>query len=266
MLPLQGSRACITQLPKENKPFKKLVSPAVADSHYIAGHRIIPKPPEKKQEKKSQEAAEEAAQVNIIIQEEQQQSAFALTSAHSFPPIHQSNSPPRLPPHPPTNEPLIKFKGLINGHQAVMLLDSGASGNFICSSFIDQHKLSTSSAKRIQSVTLADGSKQSSSAELSQAQVCIEKFHTHLNFAVLPLTSSFDAILGMSFLRRHNPSINWNTRIMSIKEHEGEMHLLRSQELNAVMQTKVVSRSCNSSQPQTNCPTSASRVVTARKR
>ena len=79
MLQLQGSRECITQLPKENKPFEKLVSPAVADSHYIAGHRIILKPPEKNKEKQSKEAAEEAAQVNIIIQEEQQQSAFALT-------------------------------------------------------------------------------------------------------------------------------------------------------------------------------------------
>ena len=119
------------------------------------------------------------------------------------------------------HEPLIKFAGTINGHSAVFLLDSEASGNFISSNFIKANKLATNTSKRGQSVTLADGSKQLSDQNVSQAQVTIDRFRNHVSFSVLPLSTSYDAILGMPWLRRHNPNIDWLQRSVAVKEHEG---------------------------------------------
>ena len=55
-------------------------------------------------------------------------------------------------------ERLIRFKGKINGYPAKILLDSGASRNFIDIKFIEQNNITTTNTKPI-IVELADGRK-----------------------------------------------------------------------------------------------------------
>ena len=155
-------------------------------------------------------------------------------------PLSALSSQFSLSPHFPIHEPLIKFSGTINGCAAVLLLDSGASGNFICSKFIQRNNLTTSSAKRTQAVTLADGSKTRSDQDLAHAQVTIDGFRTHISFSVLSLTAAYDAILGMPFLTRHNPKVDWVARSVAVKEHEGELHVLRPApgKLHATMESE----------------------------
>ncbi len=67
-----------------------------------------------------------------------------------------------------SHQPLIKLNGKINNISATFLVDCGSSGNFISSSFIEKHKLDVSDLEEVQSVTLADGTVQSSSKVYSQ--------------------------------------------------------------------------------------------------
>src|SRR5438270_1333664 len=55
-------------------------------------------------------------------------------------------------------EQLLRFNGKINGHSAWILLDSGASRNFIATDFVNQNCLTTSTMKSF-TVEFADGSK-----------------------------------------------------------------------------------------------------------
>src|SRR3954447_5262400 len=57
-----------------------------------------------------------------------------------------------------TKEQLLRFNGTINGCQAWILLDSGASRNFISTEFVNQNCLTTAEIKSFK-VKFADGSK-----------------------------------------------------------------------------------------------------------
>src|ERR1700674_830086 len=58
----------------------------------------------------------------------------------------------------PLSAKLITIQGTINGHKAIVLVDCGASGNFVSEQFVQQYKLSlTNRGRDKQSVTLADG-------------------------------------------------------------------------------------------------------------
>ena len=69
---------------------------------------------------------------------------------------------------------LIKFEGTLAGRPAIGLLDSGASGNFVSSSFIREHGLTTEAVDgdRLR-VTLADGSQQDACGMLQGAELVL---------------------------------------------------------------------------------------------
>jgi RNase H-like domain found in reverse transcriptase/Reverse transcriptase (RNA-dependent DNA polymerase)/Integrase zinc binding domain/Chromo (CHRromatin Organisation MOdifier) domain/gag-polyprotein putative aspartyl protease len=112
------------------------------------------------------------------------------------------------------NRKLIKIKGSINDREAVFLVDSGSSGNFINERFIKQNKISTiRDEEQIgKQIILADGSKCRTQGKLvDQAQLKLGTFVDNVNFLSMPL-GNYDAILGMPWLEKHNPKINWQTK------------------------------------------------------
>ena len=119
--------------------------------------------------------------------------------------------------------PLIRFKGVIHGHEADIMLDCGATGNFVSRSFLDARKLSVVSPKANgATVTLADGSTQTAGGVLRCAPVSVGTFSEKLDFVSLKL-EGYDAIFGMSWLYHHNPSIDWRAHTVRI----GKRHLLQ---------------------------------------
>lgn len=109
------------------------------------------------------------------------------------------------------NHTLLKFTGTINDHPATILLDCGASHNFIDLKFLRRHqlhKLNTVTPIQKQQVTLANGVSVTAPSKLEAAPVTIESYSDSMDFTVLPLCG-MDAILGMTWLRKHNPVINW---------------------------------------------------------
>jgi hypothetical protein len=115
----------------------------------------------------------------------------------------------------PAEHRLIKLAGTLAGKPARFLVDSGASHQYVSKSFVAVHSLSTVTADDDRavrlSVTLADGTVKSSDGQLESAPVRILSYSDDLDFAVTELSSSYDAILGMAWLHRYNPTINWKT-------------------------------------------------------
>jgi hypothetical protein len=118
--------------------------------------------------------------------------------------------------------PLIRFKGTLNGQQADIMLDCGATGNFVSSSFAERHAMSVVKKSGSPTVTLADGSPQSAGGVLRTAALSMGTFAEKLDFVSLKL-EGYDVILGMSWLFHHNPVIDWRQHTVRI----GKRHVLQ---------------------------------------
>lgn len=120
---------------------------------------------------------------------------------------------------------LLKVQAIIAGKEAVVLIDSGASTCFLSSQFAEEHWLATTSVpKSFQSVKLATGVKAQALQRVRAASIQISTYKDELNFMVLPL-GDVDAILGMNWLFRFNPYINWRRKTL-LFNHQGRAHTL----------------------------------------
>src|SRR4051794_34563394 len=187
---------------------------------------------------------------------------FVLTPPPLYRPPITYHQPPTLSPptpHPSRHryqinqlthhkpKPLIKLTGTIHNHPAVFMIDCGATNNFINTAFINHHNLSTT-PQPDQTITLADGSKCVSTQILSFAPVHLDSYTDTIDLITLPL-NGYDAILGMNWLTRINPRIDWKHRTIHF-HHADQMHKLRAP-------NPLIS---NYTQPRFTIPTPKSRV------
>ena len=113
---------------------------------------------------------------------------------------------------------LLKLKGTIGGKGALILVDSGASSDFISETFVARHHLPATQVEQRQTVTLADGSKCETAKVVEEVGVQMGEYKDCLSFLSLPLTG-YDAILGMPWLEKNNPKIDWvNRRIELVNQ------------------------------------------------
>lgn len=134
---------------------------------------------------------------------------------------------------------LIRLSGSIASHPVSFLLDSGASGNFVSSSFVRLQNLRSRPVGQHSSslppptlVTLADGRQQATGGVISSVKTRISSLNEPLDFTVTEL-QGFDAILGMPWLQRHNPAIDWCQGIITVVDptNKKKQHVLRSVDL-----------------------------------
>ena len=109
----------------------------------------------------------------------------------------------------------------------MVLIDSGSSGNFVSSSFVNKHRLRTVTQKPSNIITLADGSQQHAEGTLPTATLTIDTYSQSLDLDVLPL-ANYDIILGMPWLEEHDPHIRWKQKSVDLY-HAGRHHQLRAQ-------------------------------------
>ena len=126
---------------------------------------------------------------------------------------------------------LLKLDGTLAGKPARFLLDSGASHMYVSKSFVSSHRLATSFSKANESsvrltVTLADGTIKSSGGALESVPVRIDSYTDALDFSVTELAPTYDAILGMSWLYRFNPAVDWRAGTISFT-HASSSHVLQ---------------------------------------
>jgi hypothetical protein len=106
---------------------------------------------------------------------------------------------------------LLTFIGSINGHPAKVLIDGGAEGNIISSSFQKRHQLERTQCLPIP-ILLPNGS---SSLTSHTVPITLNRgdYSDSLNPILYPL-NKYDLILGKPWLTKVNPRINWRTNAL----------------------------------------------------
>ena len=111
-----------------------------------------------------------------------------------------------------TQHDLLRFTGSVAGKEAVFLVDSGSTHDFLSSKFVEKHQLQTHSMDTEFSVNLADGSTNTSGV-LTRTPPLLTKlgeFTERQCFVVFPL-AKYDVILGKPWLTRNTPFIDFRT-------------------------------------------------------
>jgi hypothetical protein len=95
------------------------------------------------------------------------------------------------------------------------LIDSGSSGDFISSTFVQNHNIPTQASPQTSVVILADGTRQETSRMVASASLSIASYKTEVDLMVLPL-EQYDIILGMPWLEHVNPRIDWKRKELGL--------------------------------------------------
>ena len=120
---------------------------------------------------------------------------------------------------------LLKFSSTIAHLPARILIDGGASGNFISQAFVDAHRLPTKNSSNNPSVVLADGTEHRIDHCIKKTNIKIGRYRDKIDVEVIPLGATYDLILGMPWLQHFNPRIDFRTLTLAF-EHRGEPILL----------------------------------------
>ena len=126
----------------------------------------------------------------------------------------------------------ITLKGKLYGKDVLILVDSGSSGNFISKTFVCSNQLECSPLDKEDQmvVRLANGSFEPVNRSCS-GQIVIGNHRENLEFTVVVL-DGYDVVLGMPWLSKHNPEIDWNHGIVTVVDprthRRSEFHTTRS--------------------------------------
>jgi hypothetical protein len=112
---------------------------------------------------------------------------------------------------------LLEFKSQLNSHPCTLLIDSGASANFICANFIKQHNLPTKLTAGSYKITMADGQSYTSNSQC-RLKLSVDKYSDNIQFIIVPkLSIGLDVVLGFNWLTQVNPYIDWVNRTVQFK-------------------------------------------------
>lgn len=115
----------------------------------------------------------------------------------------------------PRDTCLIILQGTVQGHMARVLVDSGASRNFVNDDFLTLCQVSTTKLPQRIRVRNAHGgivhTRQSANLPLQ-----INTFKDTIEDCVATCLAGYDIILGKPWLTRHNPDINWKNNTVMV--------------------------------------------------
>jgi RNase H-like domain found in reverse transcriptase/Reverse transcriptase (RNA-dependent DNA polymerase)/Integrase zinc binding domain/Chromo (CHRromatin Organisation MOdifier) domain/Retroviral aspartyl protease len=114
---------------------------------------------------------------------------------------------------------LLRLQGTINGRSAAFLIDSGASDNFISKEFCVAEGIRTTAYDTPLDVKLADGHRVEAAEQVADAGIALGGFQDSISPAAVPLAGTQDVILGMKWLRAHNPHIDWQKGTVTVGKH-----------------------------------------------
>ena len=106
------------------------------------------------------------------------------------------------------------FFGQTGWKNAVFLVDSGSTHDFVSQNFVEKHHLQTVCSGKEISATLADGSSTSQEFTITTPiKMTLGDFGETRSFTVFAL-SKYDAILGKPWLSQTNPAVDFRTNVM----------------------------------------------------
>lgn len=127
------------------------------------------------------------------------------------------------------NVPLFRVKGSIAGTPAIFLIDCGSTADVLSSWFTQLLQQPIRIYSYHQAVKLATGVQQSSSSIAAGVPIQLDSYTDKCDIVMLSL-EGYDVILGLPWLQRYNPVINWNTFQIQL-QHKDKKHILQSTSL-----------------------------------
>lgn len=115
---------------------------------------------------------------------------------------------------PDLSSTCIEFVGTIHDRECKVLLDSGATANFVSDQFVKELNLPTAPLKTPVSVNLADGR---NSVSNHSAEVDLVLGSLHCRVQCIPTTlQHYDLVLGKPWLTEYNPNVNWKLNVVHL--------------------------------------------------
>ena len=124
---------------------------------------------------------------------------------------------------PDLSSTCIEFEGILAGRPVRILLDSGASANFIDNKLVQELALPTASLSSHVAIRVADGR-----TSIVESSVAIDLTVGSLDFGVTCLPTElayYDLVLGKPWLTVFNPVVNWKLNAVSFI-HSDRTHVL----------------------------------------
>jgi hypothetical protein len=124
-------------------------------------------------------------------------------------------------------EELIVLPGLLNACETNrLLIDGGATSNFVAAAFVQQHDMGPVSLPKPVAVRMANGQPVNCSAALRRAQIEVHGHTGYYDMLMLPDLDGFDAILGRPFLRdagavvhHREAEVHWDSKQSNTTDH-----------------------------------------------
>jgi hypothetical protein len=112
----------------------------------------------------------------------------------------------------------ISIATKMNGRLVKAMIDSGATGNFMAPQTILKEGYPTQTKRDTYILTMADGKpmeRNNGRVDTETKQICME-YNGHEEWIQFDVASigNHQAILGMPWIRKHNPEINWETGVV----------------------------------------------------
>src|SRR6202008_2672347 len=121
------------------------------------------------------------------------------------------------------NSELIRIRGHVGKHSATVMVDSGSTGNFIDSSYVNRHSLAKWKLRVPESVRLADGTMHTSTY-YSTMNIRMGKAKHLIQLNVIPLKAA-NVILGIPWLQQYEPTIDWKSGSVSVSVNSNQIVL-----------------------------------------
>jgi hypothetical protein len=118
---------------------------------------------------------------------------------------------------------LIKLPGFVGSTPAVVLVDCGATGNFVSKSFAKANGFNLESSP--DTVQMANGHLQPADG-VYRARLSIGSYRDSLDLTATTL-EGYDVILGMPWLHQFNPKVDWREHTLSFIGTDSKQHVLR---------------------------------------
>ena len=109
---------------------------------------------------------------------------------------------------------LIRIRGHVGKASAVIMVDSGSTGNFIDSDYVKSHELVVWKLSVPKSVRLADGTTHVCRYYVS-VNIRMGKFKHIIQLNVIPLKTA-NVVLGIPWLQQYEPAIDWKSGSVSV--------------------------------------------------
>jgi len=131
-------------------------------------------------------------------------------------------------------------------HSIKALLDSGATGNFIDKDFVRTKGISTRSISRPIPVFNVDGSP-NEAGQISKVVDVVLRYKTHSERTLLAISNlgKQSMILGYTWLKDHNPEVNWQTREVQINRCPPQCEGCRAIRKERALRRKMEARAVN---------------------